>query len=204
MANVPVPRFCSHCGGAMASRLLPQDHCERAVCSACGIVHYACPRLLVLTLVFAENRLLLIRRGQPPYPGSWAPPGGYVEAGESLEAAAVRELEEEVGLRLDRTQLLPHAMESLPELNQVVICFLALLDKRVSLHPAAPEALDAAWFAESEYPSQELWQPAAGFDISRVYERVSNGRFDFYQRTDDAMRVISDGTRVDYLWRRSR
>lgn len=201
MAQRFVPRYCHQCGGRMVARCLPHDLRERPVCDACGAVYYASPRLLVLTLVFAELRLLLIRRGQPPYPGTWAPPGGFVEAGESLEAAAVREVKEEVGLCLDREQLLPHAMESLPGLNQVVICFLAVLDRPVHLSPASPEALDAGWFAQADYTRLDLWQPADGFDISRVYDRVRSGRFDFYQRTDDAMRVISHDTRIDYLWK---
>lgn len=194
--------FCSRCGQPLAHRPQDDDGRVRPVCTGCGAIHYESPRLLVLTLVFAGDRLLLIRRGQPPYAGAWAPPGGYVEAGESLEGAAVRELQEETGLVLEREQLLPHAVESLPEINQVIFCFLARLDTAPPLAPRPPEALDARWFSEADYPVTELWAPAAGFDIARVYRRVRTGRFEFYQRTDDAMRVIGEGGAVELLWKR--
>jgi ADP-ribose pyrophosphatase YjhB (NUDIX family) len=168
----------------------------------CGAVHYAGPTVVVLAVVFAEDRMLLMRRGLPPYAGSWAPPGGYAEAGESLEAAAVRELDEEVGVRIDRAQMVPHAMLSVPALNQVCLCFIAMLERAVPLTPCPPEALEARWFLEHEYPKSEIWGPAANFDIARLYDRVRTGRFDFYQRTDDAFRIISDGTQITYLWRR--
>ncbi|HKY93081.1 MAG TPA: NUDIX hydrolase, partial [Nevskiaceae bacterium] len=141
-------QFCSQCGQKLEHKPHDDDGRPRPVCVGCGTVHYESPRLLVLTLVFADDRLLLLRRGQPPYAGTWAPPGGYVEAGESLEGAAVRELREETGVVLEREQLIPHAVESLPEINQVIFCFLTRLDAPPPLAPRPPEALDARWFAE--------------------------------------------------------
>ncbi len=54
----------------------------------------------------AEPRVLLIQRGNPPFKGAWAFPGGFMDMDETTEQCAIRELEEETGLRvLDMHQI---------------------------------------------------------------------------------------------------
>lgn len=66
--------------------------------------------VVVHLLLFAANRVLLLRRaGTGRADGSWAPPGGHLESGELPSRAAVRECEEEVGLKLDPALLRPVA-----------------------------------------------------------------------------------------------
>lgn len=48
----------------------------------------------------SARELVLIQRANEPFEGSWALPGGFVEVGESVEKAAVREVEEETGLKV--------------------------------------------------------------------------------------------------------
>lgn len=58
------------------------------------------PALTVDCVVFdAAGRLLLIKRGHAPFEGRYALPGGFVDMGEKVEAAALRELKEETGLK---------------------------------------------------------------------------------------------------------
>jgi 8-oxo-dGTP diphosphatase len=144
--------------------------------------------VLVLSLIFAENRILLMRRGVPPYIGRWAPPGGFVEANESLEGAAIRETAEEVGIVLPGELLIPHAIVSLPTLNQVYFGFLALLHRAQAPKASAPESLEARWFTLEEYPHDTMWDPAAGLDIASIFKQVKTGHFHFYQWTGQSSR----------------
>jgi 8-oxo-dGTP diphosphatase len=65
------------------------------------------PLLATDCVVFdAEGRVLLIRRGYPPFKGAYALPGGFVEIGETVEDACRRELMEETGVKAGRLELL--------------------------------------------------------------------------------------------------
>jgi len=58
------------------------------------------PRVAVGAVVFKDECILLVRRGQPPAEDLWAIPGGSVEIGETLQEAAEREILEETGIRI--------------------------------------------------------------------------------------------------------
>jgi 8-oxo-dGTP diphosphatase len=97
-------RFCPACGGALAAKSLKAGEPDRLVCSACGFVFYLDPKVAVGTIIATEDaRLVLVRRAIEPGYGLWVFPGGYVDRGEELTVAAVREAREESGLhvRLD-------------------------------------------------------------------------------------------------------
>ena len=58
------------------------------------------PRVGVGAVVLRDGHVLLVRRGHPPALGKWSIPGGLVNLGETTEAAAIREVEEECGLKV--------------------------------------------------------------------------------------------------------
>ncbi|HJM66842.1 MAG TPA: NUDIX hydrolase [Candidatus Thalassarchaeaceae archaeon] len=70
------------------------------LCSSCGNDPWPKPSLAVDAVVTRENgnEVLLIRRGNNPWKGSWAFPGGFVELGENPLDAVLRELKEETGV----------------------------------------------------------------------------------------------------------
>ncbi len=92
-------RFCPSCGGPLERRLVKTGDPERPVCAACGHVVYLDPKVAVGTIIRAANdQLVLVRRAIEPGYGLWVFPGGYVDQGEEITAAAIREAREESGL----------------------------------------------------------------------------------------------------------
>ena len=102
--QTPPFSFCPRCGGSLEQRLLKNTEPTRPVCTRCGFVFYLDPKVAVGTIIKAtSDRLVLVRRAIEPGYGRWVFPGGYVDRGEPLPVAAVREAREECGLdvRLD-------------------------------------------------------------------------------------------------------
>jgi ADP-ribose pyrophosphatase YjhB (NUDIX family) len=98
-------RFCPACGGGLEARLLKAGEPERLVCGGCGFVFYLDPKVAVGTIIrMDDSRLVLVRRAIEPGYGRWVFPGGYVDRGEAVPLAAIREAREECGLdiRIDR------------------------------------------------------------------------------------------------------
>jgi len=124
--------------------------------------------LVVLTL--REDRLcvLLVRRGQPPYRGRWALPGGFVRPDEDLDEAAARELGEETGLGQPRAHLEQLASYGEPRrdprMRVVTVAYLALApDLRAPV--AGGDAAAARWV-----PTEDALRPPPGlaFDHRRI------------------------------------
>lgn len=91
--------YCQSCGGETVERV--RDGRLRPVCSVCGAVTYLDPKLAAAVVIERGGRLLLGKRGSGAREaGKWAFPAGFVERGEAVEAAAVREVREEVGLEI--------------------------------------------------------------------------------------------------------
>jgi ADP-ribose pyrophosphatase YjhB (NUDIX family) len=88
--------FCPGCGQKLIERYLYEAN--RMVCPDCNYIHFPCPKLVVAVIVEHKGKILLGRRLQDPGGAKWAFPGGYVNAGEKLEMAALREVKEETNL----------------------------------------------------------------------------------------------------------
>jgi len=92
----------------------------------------------------SHERLLLIRRKNPPYQGQYALPGGFMELGETTEAAALRELKEETGIEARDPELI--GVYSDPQRDTRHHCVSAAY--LVFVHEAVPNAGDDAAAAE--------------------------------------------------------
>ena len=91
-------RFCYYCGEKLIEKSF-QERMHR-YCQTCDRIHYENPLPAVATLVVNKaDQLLLVKRSVEPAKGEWCLPGGFIEADESIEEAALRELEEETGIK---------------------------------------------------------------------------------------------------------
>ncbi|MEE8599550.1 NUDIX hydrolase [Euzebya tangerina] len=107
------------------------------------------PIVGVGAIVVRDGRLLVIKRGQPPFEGHWSVPGGRLEFGETLAEGAVRELEEETGLRGTAEGLCGIA-ERFSDRGHIVIhdYWVDVPDGQPAV--AGDDAADVAWVDRSE------------------------------------------------------
>lgn len=88
--------YCLTCGTPLQAR--HHEDRDRPTCPSCGFIHYLDPKVAVAVVVGDERGVLLCRRRIDPGSGQWSFPAGYVNRGEVLEEAAVREVLEELGV----------------------------------------------------------------------------------------------------------
>jgi ADP-ribose pyrophosphatase YjhB (NUDIX family) len=99
-------RFCPRCGGALEPRSLKDGEPSRLVCGGCGFVFYLDPKVAACTIFMQDGGIVLLRRSIEPQIGKWVFPGGFVDRGEPVHVAAMRETAEEVGLKVALTGIL--------------------------------------------------------------------------------------------------
>jgi len=111
--------------------------------------------VVIFTIQSGALQVLLVRRGVPPFEGTWAIPGGFILTDESLEAAALRELEEETGVRdVYLEQLYSFGDPGRDPRGRVItVAYYALIAADRASHPVAgTDAAAARWWPVSSHP----------------------------------------------------
>ncbi len=111
-------------------------------------------------MVIQENRVLLIRRGQPPLLGEWSLPGGVLECGETLREAVAREAREETGLLIETDEMLGVYERVIRDDAKRVRYHYVLVDFLCRVVSgdlkAGSDAADVRWFTRDELPALNL------------------------------------------------
>lgn len=156
---------------------MPQDdHRERFVCTACTIIHYQNPKIIVGAIPeWEDGRILLCLRAIEPRYGLWTLPAGFMENGETTQQGAARETLEEANARVQVGDL--YAIYNLPYINQVQMLFRAkLLD--LDFSPGV-ESLQVKLFTEEEIPWDALAFRPVKYALKNYFADRQAGEFKF-------------------------
>jgi len=145
--------FCPLCGGDLELRSLKPSEPDRLVCVRCGFIFYQDPKVAVGTIISnQDDHIVLVRRAIEPGYGKWVFPGGFVDRGETVLAAAVREAREEAGLDIRIDRLLN--VYSYPGTAPVIIVYVAtMLGGELAIDD---ESLEGKFFAPHTIPWDDL------------------------------------------------
>ena len=131
------------------------------------------PVAATISAVIRDGKILLVRRANPPDRGLWGFPGGKIDHGETIEAAAVRELKEETGIEASAVEVftavdvIVPGKDVRPQFHYVLI---AVLCRWVDGEPVAgDDALEARWFDFGELDEEGL---AMSLDVAKVADQA--------------------------------
>jgi ADP-ribose pyrophosphatase YjhB (NUDIX family) len=164
--------FCSNCGQPLQRLIPPGDQRERAVCTACGAVHYENPKIVVGCVPEWQGKILLCRRAIEPRRGYWTTPAGFLEIGETLRTAAARETAEEALAHVEIGSLL--AVVEVLHSAQVHVMFRARM--RSAECGAGTESLEVMLCEEDEIPWSDIAFQSISFSLRRYLEDRRTGR----------------------------
>lgn len=174
-----VPRSIKHCrvcGSAVAYVIPEGDNRERAVCPACGEIHYENPINVVGTVPVWGEQVLLCRRAIEPRKGLWTLPAGFLELGESSSDGALRETDEEAGAHVELEGLF--TVLNVVRAGQLHLFYRArMLDTHLA---PGPETIEAQLFAEHQIPWAEIAFRTVRQTLEHFFADRSRGHFEIH------------------------
>lgn len=134
------------------------------------------PFVGVGVVVFKENSVLLIRRGNPPRAGEWSLPGGSQHTGETVRETAAREVREETGVEIGEPQFLEVIDAIIPDDQGRIRFHYTLIDFWAEWRTGDPVADDdaahAEWIDLAAITKLELWEKTREIIGTAAVQRV--------------------------------
>ncbi|WP_048204629.1 NUDIX hydrolase [Methanococcoides methylutens] len=133
------------------------------------------PLLTVDAVIILNRKIVLIKRKNPPFKNNFALPGGFVEVGETTEAAVIREANEETGLSIDIIKLVGVYSEPSrdPRGHTVSVCYLAIGhgEPRAATDAAGVALFDIKELPDIAFDHQKMIDDA-GDDINGILSKM--------------------------------
>ena len=165
--------YCRHCGHATEQRTPQDDITPRSVCPACGTIHYVNPLVVVGTVPYLGDKVLLCKRNIEPRRGKWTLPAGFMELDETTAEGAARETVEESGAEFDIGPLF--GVMNVPRVGQVHLFYLCAL--RHDRFDPGTETMEAQLFAEEDIPWDEIAFLTVRHTLQNYFEDRRRGAF---------------------------
>ena len=168
-------KHCPVCGGPLGpGRALPDlaDAARHPTCQTCGFVFFQNPKVATSVIVSLDGGILLLKRGITPAYGKWTFPGGFVDRGERVADAAVRETKEECNLDVRLTALLNvYSYQGMPT---VIIVYKG--EVVGGTLEARDEMLEARVFPREAIPWDDLAFPSTVESLRDFFGAERRGR----------------------------
>jgi ADP-ribose pyrophosphatase YjhB (NUDIX family) len=165
--------YCSRCGQSVCLAIPEGDNRERHVCTGCGEVHYANPKVVTGCIAHWEDRVLLCRRAIEPRLGLWTVPAGFMENGETSHEGAARETLEEANAQIAIDGL--YMTVNLPHIDQIYMLFRGRL-LNLDFSPG-DESQDVRLFRREDIPWDRLAFPTVVEALERYFRDREKGEF---------------------------
>jgi ADP-ribose pyrophosphatase YjhB (NUDIX family) len=167
-------KHCKNCGSAVTYRIPDDgDTKERAVCPACGTIHYENPLNVVGTVPHLGDQVLLCKRNIEPRWGKWTLPAGFMELGETTAEGAARETDEEAGAQFEMEDLF--TVMNVARVGQVHLFYRArLLSDQFN---PGHETIEARLFNEADIPWDEIAFKTVKETLQRYFADRRTGQY---------------------------
>ena len=125
----------------------------------------------------AEPKVLLIQRGGEPFKGAWAFPGGFMDMDETTEQCAIRELEEETGLRVsDIKQIGAYSkVDRDPRGRTITVAYLAIIDEPIAV-TGQDDAANAEWWPVDALPPLAFDHDEIMADAMELFNQIQKSK----------------------------
>ncbi len=141
--------YCIQCGNPLSKKFI--DGRARDYCLSCGWIYFHQLKVSSAVIIEQDQKILLLKRAYQPWQGDWYLPAGFVEADEDPRDAGKREVQEEIGINVEITNLFNHYyFNDDPRGNGLLLVYCSVINQ-LTFKPNN-EILDFAFFPKNNLP----------------------------------------------------